>query len=624
MRDRVLSSQSARLSTAISDVDDWIRTLPGGVQPLTDAELKNYSDRRPVAGWRMRVEFSHGQRELDLLVDDEFPRKVPRVALVNPPPFLSVPHIERDGVLCLLPDAAESDPFEPVNVVRYVLHAAGGLLDEVLVGGRFDDFRAEFHSYWLWDCSPKCPPIFSLVDPRGPTRTLRLFRGRERVVIAETDEELCRWLSNLLQDPNPIARETETALLLWLERPLIPAEYPRTGAALRQLAEAAGGAELLQELVAQLPDQLTVVLGATTANGPCFGGVLVSHPGIDNAAEARRHRLTDGFRPDKVPKTLLASRFITAAAVERTTVERVDAQWVHGRGQDPRFESLRNATVAVLGCGSVGGAVAVALATAGVGRLILIDPQDLSWANVGRHPLGALCVHKSKAIKLANRLRADFPHIVQATGWNTTWQQAAKDHGEELAACNLIVSAIGDWAAEGALNEWHLERERRMPIVYGWSEPHAVAGHALAILAAGGCLQCNVDTTGLPTLRVTEWPVATMKQEPGCGAVYQPYGPVELGAVVNLVAELAIDCLLGAVEISTHRIWAARQNLVTAAGGKWTPEWTSIAGSRTYGAFVEERPWKTATKCPECSATVNHLVLPSAAPANLSSSQETS
>ncbi len=615
------SGAGSKLSDAISEVDRWLRALPGGARKLSADELRGYSTRKPVAGWRMTVELQHsGRQELDVLIDEQFPRREPRIALFNAPPFLTVPHIEKDGVLCLLPDTAEADPFEPVNVVRYVMHAAVDLLEEALSGKRIDDFQAEFQSYWQWSCSPEVQPIQSMAEPSGPTRALRVWRGRGRYVIAECDEELLRWLDNLWQNAKAGPRKTETALFLWLNEALIPANYPRSVADVQKIAAACGGAELFQELIDLQPDRLVVVLGAPTANGPCFGGVLISPP-ITQSPSGRRGRkdLTSGFRPNKVPKAILTSRFVSNATIDRTIVERVDALWIHGRGQDQRIQRLRKATVAVFGCGSVGAAAAVALAKAGVGRMILVDPQVLAWANTGRHPLGAGAVGQPKAVSLANRLRADFPHA-QIYAWDTTWQQAAKNHAVEIASSDLIVSAMGDWAAEGALNEWHLENGRSVPIVYGWTEPHAAAGHAVAILADGGCLQCNVDSTGLPLLRVTEWPVSTIKQEPGCGAVYQPYGPVELENIVSLIVELAIDGLLGAVTTSTHRIWTSRSSLVTAAGGKWTAEWESTAGARTYGAFVEERPWPEAQACPECSADQKPYVSPSAAPASLSSS----
>src|SRR4051812_39736412 len=71
---------------------------------------------------------------------------------------------------------------------------------------------------------------------------------------------------------------------------------------------------------------------------------------------------------------------------------------------------LIGSNVTVLGCGSVGAPVAVALAQAGVGRINLVDHDALAWANVGRHPLGAPSLGRNKAEALAAKLRSDFPH----------------------------------------------------------------------------------------------------------------------------------------------------------------------------------------------------------------------
>jgi tRNA A37 threonylcarbamoyladenosine dehydratase len=51
------------------------------------------------------------------------------------------------------------------------------------------------------------------------------------------------------------------------------------------------------------------------------------------------------------------------------------------------------------------------LAQAGIGRIVLVDKDTLSWANTGRHPLGASRVGEGKAKGLAEKLRADFPHL---------------------------------------------------------------------------------------------------------------------------------------------------------------------------------------------------------------------
>ena len=64
--------------------------------------------------------------------------------------------------------------------------------------------------------------------------------------------------------------------------------------------------------------------------------------------------LTRGFRPSLVPDPIFKARFFGAEAAGKNSVDRVDAGWIHGRGQDPRFATLKRATVAVLGCGSSG------------------------------------------------------------------------------------------------------------------------------------------------------------------------------------------------------------------------------------------------------------------------------
>jgi hypothetical protein len=61
-------------------------------------------------------------------------------------------------------------------------------------------------------------------------------------------------------------------------------------------------------------------------------------------------------------------------------------------------------------------------------------------------------------------------------------------------------------------------------------------------LVVGQSKLCGFEGTGLPDFRVTDWPAGTpTRQEPACGAVFQPYGPVELGYVNSLVSELALD-----------------------------------------------------------------------------------
>jgi len=252
-----------------------------------------------------------------------------------------------------------------------------------------------------------------------------------------------------------------------------------------------------------------------------------------------------------------------------------------------------------LGCGSLGAPVALTLAEAGVGRLVLADPDRLTWANAGRHPLGAESVDANKALALAKRIRRSYPHIeVEASP--TSWEDLPGGLGGARVAADLIVGAIGRWGSEGGLNEWHVASGRVPTVVYGWTEPHACAGHAVAITRSGGCLECGFDDAGTPRLRVCKWESETMLQEPACGAMFQPYGPIELAHVVAVIAELAMDCLLGNVVTSTHRIWADRRRRLSEMGGTWTAEWARNAGNRLDGGFLHECVWASSAGCRMC------------------------
>lgn len=588
---------ASRRDLAATAVGDWISGLPG-VRVLGAEDLRAYSSRDVDAGWRLKVGFADGPRQMDLLVVPGFPRRPPRVALVDRPKFLTWPHVEEDGVLCLLGDNAEIDFNQPAGVAQNLLASSVELVEDLVATGRTGDFRSEFNTYWSRSVGHRATPVHSLLDPVPPSRITRVWRGRGFYLVGEEDA-IVAWLMNRF--PDGVKTETEAAAVIWLPHPLLPSEFPNTPSHVVGIANNCGAGHVLDQLIAKEQGEV-VVLAAPTANGPCFAAVTLIPKNTYGQKPIDPDGPLPGFRPGKAPRKLLVSLRYGGGIARKSNVERADAAWVHGRGQDTRFKRLRAATVVVIGCGSVGAPVALQLAGAGVGKLILIDPEVLKWANVGRHPLGAGGVGKSKAETLAEMIRSGYPHIRGGEAIAERWESAGEAALKELVNCDLVVSAIGNWAAEGALNEWHLAN-RRGPIVYGWTEAHACAGHAVAVFPGGGCLQCGFTTSGTPALRVTDWPRGTtVRQEPACGATYQPYGPVELGHIISLVAETALDCVLGAVDKSTHRVWAGRQSLLESVDGVWSPEWLAVAGGRTRGGFVEELEWLQLPACVECGA----------------------
>jgi molybdopterin/thiamine biosynthesis adenylyltransferase len=514
-----------------------------------------------VAAWRISVAFSDGvTRRFDLVAGAQFPTTLVRTALVDHPEPMTWPHVESDGILCLLPNLAEWDPDDPSEVAMDLLNRSVRLVEELLEGSIVErDFREEFVTYWGYRVHSQGENLFSLVAPEPPSRVVRVWRGKGLEVVGEDQDAIAKWVCHRFGDKTPV--KTETAAFLWLHAPLLPAEYPETAVDLYHLAERINGEArtVLEQAAKGEPDEVLALLGAAGRGGAASIGVKALNPKRRKGRpRAPDEPLSVGFRPSHTPQSLLLGRFFGAVPVVRTLVQRADADWVHGRGQDARTRRLLGATVVVIGCGSVGAPVACALAQAGVGCLVVVDPETLTWPNVGRHPLGASAVGRNKAIALAERLQADFPHLNVEHRACGLHQLIAHDR-DLLAAADLIVAATGNWVAESALNRLHVRQGRGRPIVYGWTEANACAGHAVAIGQEGGCLQCHVGRTGAPELTAVEWPDGgdIAQEEPACGAHYQPYGPVELAYVNAMIAEVALDCLLDPPAQSFSRVFVA-------------------------------------------------------------------
>lgn len=596
-----LGSPRARWDEAFAKVDRWLAASAEGVERLGDRAVGLYPTRKARDGWRVPIAFGSAERGFDILVGDNFPFEPPRFALVDRPPYLTWPHIEADGALCLLPGAAAVSASDPVALVTILLQEAVNLVEASDAGINAEDFRAEFLSYWPADAD--APLVRSLIEPHGPSRPIVVHRLKGIYVVAETAAALASWLDHAVPLKGTKPREVDPALLVWLGQPMLPSEYPKSSGDVVARVRGAGLGPELDRLGAEQLQRIVVIFGAPSSNGPALAATVLRPKAVERTGPGSPSRagIERGFRPGRAPTALIAQRFLAATRPAKAGVERVDAAWIHGRDNDPDLPRLQAARVVVVGCGSLGGPLALGLAQAGVGSLDLIDPELLKAANVGRHPLGASEVGLSKAKALAARMKADYPHIRRSEGFLENWEEVAAGDPERLLTADLIISTVGEWAPEAALNAWRRDGPHRPNQLFGWTEPHAVAGHVVGMVGGEGCLACGLSDWGEPLLPVADWPNGTgQRGEPACGVLYQPYGPVEIAHVAALITEAAIDVLLGRVEKPFHRIWVAREAILERAGGVWSEAWIAAVGPNLKGARIEERSWRSRPDCPIC------------------------
>jgi hypothetical protein len=197
-----------------------------------------------------------------------------------------------------------------------------------------------------------------------------------------------------------------------------------------------------------------------------------------------------------------------------------------------------------------------------------------------------------------------YPHLTSVKHYPETWQQTFARDESLFTDADLVILTIGNWHAEAEFNDWHLSHGRRPLVLYAWTEPRAGAGHAVAIGPTGGCFQCGFDESGGARLPISIWLGAMMRErEPGCGAVFQPYGPAELAYIEALASELSVDILLEPPSSSIHRMWAADRGFIERVKGALNPAWIGNSARRHTGGCREEEAWARHGGCAICTST---------------------
>ena len=558
-----------------------------------------------IAGWELEIQCDAGVRRLHIVLDENFPFSIPYFFLVDRPPYLTWPHIEKDGFLCLITGSKASQPRRPAEMVGELFADAFDLVRDSETGANVSDFQSGFETYWARSIEHKALEVLSLLELDGRSRIVQVWRGDIKPVVGDSEAQILAWQRKRHGD-KPQFNATDDALLLWLEEPLLPSQYPAWAADVYRLAQKSkSNRALIERFARTTKTPAYFILAANTQNGPCLAAVRGSRPVTIDIRGRRRDRLQNGFRPGKVPQSLVAQRlFSTSAKAERIRVQRVDSDWIHGRGRDVRHREIRGKKVILAGCGSVGGPVAVQLAMAGVGSIRIIDPETLSWANVGRHPLGADRVGSSKAIELAKDLQQRFPHA-DVHGVCSTYDAFSSGHPNLVQEADLIISATAEWESENLMNLQKINGEITAPILYTWTEPNACAGHGVVIQNGPPCLQCGMTLKGAIRAPITVWTNEEESlSEPACGGVFHPYGPVELQGTISAAASLALDTLLGKVNGATHRVWAGPKALLVENGGDWSETWRDGHPEREMGALQTDLPWQQDRLCPACSGSV--------------------
>lgn len=598
--------RSDQFDAAALQLEEWLRGFQN-VRPLSPDECASYHPRSIESGWELDLSGDPAiGSTIRVLLPESFPYARPLIATASKQ-FLVWPHIEEDGVICALPLSATLNPYGPLAVTRYVLNEAVEVIKQGSSGTNLDDFRQEFHSYWDRAATEGSVPVISTLTDFGSPRIICAWYGKQHVIVGSSDDKLQEWMDRRFGRTKD-KRIFEPGILLHLDVPLLPDQYPRRIADVGNLVQSLDQRSqtlLTRRLLADKARSL-LVLDAPTTNGRALAALRLSTPSGKNMYGHEVDVRQKGFRPGRVPEALELSRYLNSApAPQRLKVKRADSSWIHGRDADPKAQLLAQKKIAIIGIGSVGSFVAELLAASGVGGLTLVDNETLTFANAGRHLLGVNSEGTYKSQGVAELLQNRFPHHSIA-GVVSDGQSFLREAVAQNQSYDLILSLAGDWELDCFLNDQYLSslNTGSKHIVFGWTEPHAVAGHAVLLTGGNGCLLCHFEEDGLPKLKITKWKQETMLSEPACGGSFQPYGPVEIMAINSMIASLAIDSLLGKASSNLHRFYVSDEARIHETGGEVTSEWRSLRGAVPGNiSAVVTLAWLKETGCIHCGVS---------------------
>lgn len=577
---------------------------------LNERQVTKYKKRGAVAGWAIQPP-DIAQRII-VFVDSRYPFSIPKTAIDPAPASLTYPHVEKDGYLCIAEVAVPKDEEALELVAQNIIAESVELIKKCVSGENQKDFQDEILSYWdraKSDNTPKCYSLLDL-DKDKTAREVKVWKriGDKKInFVADTCEEGERWLNQKFGKECPW--DHEDALFAWSDKILTPQEYPQNNQEVCDLLRNHCGREALgiyQELAGKTPEKIDVIIGFETDAGKALVGIVLDRPRDSSSYRmTARQELTKGFRAGNVNPVIAGNRYASAKAIsQRLNIQRVDPSWTLSRDSNKRIKALKDKTVTIVGCGSIGSEIARMLAQNGISTFNLIDPDTMDWENLGRHALGAESIDikgsDSKTSMLEETLKSQFPHITILSAHSEKWENVLVTDPESLHESDLIIMATGDWPAENAMNKYMLAQKSFPPILYGWAEAYAAAGHSFAVLENGGCFNCAFDDTTFK-FKLTQFP-NEQQRLPTCGGVFQPFRSIELAPINAIIAAHAIDILTSKIKHSQIRSWVGSQDILVENKGKWTDIAAKKMEARgaSSGQFLMQLDFDKIPTCKAC------------------------
>lgn len=471
--------------------------------------------------------------------------KLPRFLL--PPEqwekYSGLPHIDPDGGICAFDHTSSSvDPrFYEEAVVSTAIKVSETLNDTVS-GRCLQDFNDELETYWSYKALGVS--LLSFIDkwPYQPmVATSFLLRSEidsKWGVVKEGDLDKYKRISQVQQGvedglQEEILKSLSVGKCLYIpfDKPLA---YPIKDTVYdwyKTISECTSYIESYEEFVVQKSDTLLeggiIICGIPNPEG---GRAIVAfrHPCVPKGAQVALSDLVrGGFGFEKV----------TFYAVRNVSQEKLFARG--GIGEVNRLHAC------LVGCGSLGGHLAVALRDSGVTDFTLVDNDVVGIENIARHTCGFESVGQKKVNALKRRIESHNPNCVCRTV-DMDALKLLELRGLFLKNADMVFVTAADAPLEYSFLSAYAGGVVDKPIVLLWMEPYSLAAHAIVLNRPSNIYEKLFSESLEFNERVVANSSRMYKREAGCNSMYMPYSGLDtqsfaIAFVRRLFCEYAVN-----------------------------------------------------------------------------------
>lgn len=505
----------------------------------------------------------------------------------------ALPHIMGYGGVCYVGGAKAPvlNFYDPGSTILLCLNTAQKTLEDIFGNRDPDALAEEFFAYW--ESASGLTSVYYDIQQgfEGTVPYLEVMPNPTTLFGISTDQKDCLKLFDEIQ-------ESPSSSIKFLDRNAVIINVNANATVLqknwppRTLKDAL---EWLGSISPSLPDKVSSYLGDSglakrskkgarpVAVNPVFlfsflngiFGFIINVPaGYKASQDITRTK-------DAYAKVILSQSH--ELSIQRFTGQSMSPSFITERNLDGE-KTLSGCSIALIGCGNIGGHLARFLVQAGAGsgdrgELLIIDNDRLKPGNLGRHILGLPFLHQNKSEACTAYLKHDFPTVnVNACSRSVLGMLP------RLSSFDLVIDATGEEGLSIALNDYILNLEDKRPAaLFVWLEGNGVAARALLNRGPGdACYKCLRPDLGKPE----RFPALRKNAEPrtveavACGdGNYTPYAVGASATAAALGLQVALDF------INDNSSPLFRHKIISKSGAQQT----------------KEQDIKPAQDCPACA-----------------------